>query len=94
MSYRIEKNFKQTEIGLIPEDWEVNSINNFRISLIDGDRGKNYPKNSEYFQTIYDSIYLSLAKLLNIQLITADKKLFNQVNDIGNIVFLSDYASF
>lgn len=50
MSYRIEKNFKQTEIGLIPEDWEVNSINNFRISLIDGDRGKNYPKNNDLFR--------------------------------------------
>lgn len=44
--------------------------------------------------TIYDSIYLSLAKLLNIQLITADKKLLDKVKDMGNIVFLSDYTSF
>jgi len=44
--------------------------------------------------TIYDALYLSLSKLLKIQLITADNKLIDKVKDIGNVVFLSDYSSF
>ena len=31
MVYRKETKFKKTEIGLVPEDWEVNSIKNFHI---------------------------------------------------------------
>jgi len=39
--------FKQTEIGKIPEDWEVKEFGQVSIQIIDGDRGKNYPKQGE-----------------------------------------------
>ena len=64
-------------------------ISDARI-LIEKSVALRYEKNI----TIYDSLYLSLAKLFNIQLITADKKLMGKVKVMGNIVFLSDYVSF
>jgi len=39
----------------------------------------------------YDSVYLALARFLNIQFITADKNLFDKVKDLGNALFLADY---
>ncbi len=41
--------------------------------------------------TIYDSIYIALAKYINAQYITADKKLFEKVKDLGNIILLENY---
>lgn len=40
--------FKQTEIGEIPEGWEVSSLADAGVSVIDGDRGANYPKASDF----------------------------------------------
>jgi len=40
--------FKQTEIGEIPEDWDVQTIADLPIDIIDGDRGINYPKKNEF----------------------------------------------
>jgi len=62
----------------------------FSRKLIEDSVILRYEKNI----TIYDAIYLSLAKLLNIQFITADKKLLDKVKDMGNIIFLSEYSSF
>lgn len=42
-----QTNYKQTEIGEIPEDWEVNTLSNFSVEIVDGDRGLNYPKQGE-----------------------------------------------
>ena len=43
---KIREGYKETEIGVIPEDWVCNRLE--RIStLIDGDRGKNYPSPNE-----------------------------------------------
>ncbi len=33
IKYRIEKNFKKTEIGLIPVDWEVKEIRDFCLVI-------------------------------------------------------------
>jgi predicted nucleic acid-binding protein len=41
--------------------------------------------------SVYDSVYLALSKFTNSQFITADKKLFNIVNDLGNVIFLANY---
>jgi type I restriction enzyme S subunit len=40
--------FKQTEIGMIPEDWEVKKFEEITVKIIDGDRGINYPKQDEF----------------------------------------------
>lgn len=41
--------------------------------------------------TIYDAIYIALAEYINVQCITADKKLFSSVSDLGSVIFLEDY---
>ncbi|MBC7333679.1 MAG: type II toxin-antitoxin system VapC family toxin [Actinobacteria bacterium] len=41
--------------------------------------------------TIYDAIYIALAEYINVQCITADKKLFDSVSDLGSVIFLDDY---
>lgn len=40
--------FKQTEIGEIPEGWDARAIADLPIDIIDGDRGINYPKKNEF----------------------------------------------
>lgn len=37
-----------SELGLIPEGWEVKRIKDLPIQIIDGDRSKKYPKASEF----------------------------------------------
>jgi predicted nucleic acid-binding protein len=44
--------------------------------------------------TIYDSIYIALAKYINAQYITADEKLFEKVKGIGSIILLRNYKIF
>lgn len=44
--------------------------------------------------TIYDSIYIALAKYINAQYITADEKLFEKVKDLGSIILLKSYNVF
>jgi len=41
--------FKNTEVGEIPAEWNVQTIKESTIQLIDGDRGVNYPKLNEFF---------------------------------------------
>ncbi len=43
--------FKETELGQIPESWEVARLDDSGIKVIDGDRGKAYPKASEFTDT-------------------------------------------
>ncbi|WP_295096350.1 restriction endonuclease subunit S [uncultured Fibrobacter sp.] len=42
-----ETKFKQTEVGMIPSDWEVCPLN-FFADILNGDRGVNYPKDSDF----------------------------------------------
>lgn len=42
--------------------------------------------------TVYDAIYLGLAKFVNAQLLTADEKLYNSVKELGYVVLLSEYS--
>jgi type I restriction enzyme S subunit len=45
--------FKKTKIGEVPEEWEVRKFENCDISLIDGDRGVNYPSQNELLEKGY-----------------------------------------
>ncbi len=45
--------FKDSPVGWIPVEWEVDSIESFGISILDGDRGKEYPKEKDFFQNEY-----------------------------------------
>ncbi len=45
--------YKESELGLIPEGWEVVSFKDANIELIDGDRGTNYPKSSDFLDYGY-----------------------------------------
>ena len=42
----VETNFKHTEIGLIPHDWEVKTLDEYAY-IFNGDRSDRYPKDSE-----------------------------------------------
>ena len=42
------RKFKQTEIGMIPDDWEVKTIEEISVEIIDGDRGTNYPNGNDF----------------------------------------------
>ncbi len=39
---------KKTRIGKIPESWEMEKIKDLSIEIIDGDRGKNYPRKEDF----------------------------------------------
>lgn len=75
--------FVESELGLIPEGWEVKQIQDLPIKIIDGDRSKNYPKASEFTNEgilflstkninqfkidLSDSNFISKEKFLNIK---------------------------
>lgn len=40
--------FKQTEIGEVPEEWEVTKLVSSGLEILDGDRGLQYPKQKEF----------------------------------------------
>ena len=40
--------YKESELGWIPKEWEVEAIESSQIELIDGDRGENYPKQDDF----------------------------------------------
>ena len=49
----VKAGYKQTEIGVIPEDWQILSVgallkNNYLIDHIDGNHGELYPKSHEF----------------------------------------------
>ncbi len=47
----IPEGYQKTKIGIIPDGWDVISIGNSGIRIIDGDRGKNYPKQEELLES-------------------------------------------
>ena len=71
-----------------------NSLNSMQIKII-----KPIPQimeiavNIRYKKNIsmYDSVYMALSRFINAQFITADKKLYEKVKDLGNTIFLADY---
>ena len=45
--------FKPSPLGNIPTDWEVKKLCNAELQIIDGDRGDNYPSESELLNEGY-----------------------------------------
>ena len=50
--------FKDSPVGRIPEGWDVGAISDFGVEVLDGDRGKQYPKESD-FQSWGHCLFLS-----------------------------------
>jgi type I restriction enzyme S subunit len=60
------KKFKETKIGFIPENWSVLPIKESNVSIIDGDRGINYPKSNEFSSEGY-CLFLSTKNIKDDQ---------------------------
>ena len=45
--------FKDSELGRIPKSWDVVSVLDTNIAIIDGDRGKEYPKEKDFKKSGY-----------------------------------------
>lgn len=45
---RIPSGYKQTEVGVIPEDWSVTAIKNLNFDISDGNYSSKYPKASDF----------------------------------------------
>ena len=69
----IPKGYKQTEVGVIPEDWEVVAIDDLHTFVTSGSRGwaSYYSKHGSPFIRITnltrESIYLNLDDLRYVQ---------------------------
>lgn len=44
----VREGYKQTEIGVIPEEWEVKSIKELKLDISDGNYSSKYPKQSDF----------------------------------------------
>ena len=53
----IPAGYKQTEVGVVPEDWIIEPLINL-CAVIDGDRGSNYPSSNDFFPDGY-CVFLS-----------------------------------
>ncbi len=56
--------YKNSPLGLIPDDWEVKEINQIGVNVIDGDRGKNYPSENEFTSSGY-CVFLNAKNVTN-----------------------------
>lgn len=79
---KIREGYKETEIGVIPKDWEVVYLGSHTL-LIDGDRGKNYPSPNEIVEDgilflTTSNIKDNKLNLITTKFITQEK--FNKLN--------------
>lgn len=74
------KKFKKTKIGNIPESWNVVTIKDASIELIDGDRGVNYPKLSDFSLDGY-CLFLNNKNIKDDQFIFSDIQFISQKKD-------------
>jgi type I restriction enzyme S subunit len=68
--------FKDSELGRIPEEWEVVELGKVGIEFIDGDRGVNYPHQGELLKDGY-------CLFLNNKNIESGKFVFNEAQYIS-----------
>ncbi len=47
---------------MVPNGWEIKTLEQANITVTDGDRGKEYPKSSEFFDSGY-CLFLSAKNL-------------------------------
>jgi len=45
--------FKDSPVGRIPAEWEVKTVEECNVSVLDGDRGKEYPKDKDFLKYGY-----------------------------------------
>ena len=67
------------ETGL-PEGWEKKKIKKTNLNLIDGDRGKNYPKQSDFFDDEY-CLFLNTGNVTSSGFKFSSLKFINQERD-------------
>ncbi|WP_207819418.1 hypothetical protein [Parashewanella curva] len=72
-SQMVPEGYKQTEIGVIPEDWEISLLSEL-CDVIDGDRGQNYPNANDFLVDGY-CVFLSATN------VTKKGFLFNNTSD-------------
>lgn len=72
--------FKQTELGEIPEEWEVKTLKESDIEIIDGDRGENYPKKIEFMGEGY-CLFLSNKNIKNDKFVFDDCAFITEEKD-------------
>ena len=88
-----KQGYKQTEVGLIPEDWNLDSLNTY-CHFENGDRGVNYPSGFDFISS--GKLFVNAGHLKNKRIslnkmdyISDDK--FNQLNGgkfkSGDILF-------
>jgi type I restriction enzyme S subunit len=51
--------YKESALGLIPKEWEIRSIAESGVKLIDGDRGANYPSDQDFTAGSGHCVFLS-----------------------------------
>lgn len=61
----MREGYKKTEVGVIPEDWEVKSLDGI-CELIDGDRSSNYPSGDDIVE--HGILFLSTSNIKNNKL--------------------------
>ncbi|MGM0368578.1 MAG: type II toxin-antitoxin system VapC family toxin [Actinomycetota bacterium] len=71
----------------------VNSLYQMEIILLKANRDIMAEAVKLKFEkdiTVYDAVYVAIARKFNLQFITADQKLYNKVKDIGCSIYLPD----
>jgi type I restriction enzyme S subunit len=74
------KKFKKTKIGSIPEEWNLLSIKESSVSIIDGDRGINYPKTTDFFTEGY-CLFLSTKNIKDDQFVFRESQFISKEKD-------------
>jgi type I restriction enzyme S subunit len=72
--------FKKTKLGMTPDDWQVVSIKDAPIELVDGDRGVNYPKSFDFTFGGY-CLFLSNKNVKDDQFIFSDLQFISKDKD-------------
>lgn len=71
--------FKDSELGKIPESWEIAKLKDTGLTIIDGDRGNNYPKSDDFTDEGY-CLFLSAKNItkngfrLNVKQFISEEK--------------------
>lgn len=72
--------FKDSALGEIPKSWEVKEIELMGIELIDGDRGSNYPKSTDFYEDEY-CLFLSAKNVTKHGFRFSEKQFINKEKD-------------
>lgn len=86
--------FKNSPLGKIPAEWEVQMLEELNVQIIDGDRGENYPNQGDFLTDGYcvflstDNVTTNGFRFDNVQFISKekDKKLRKGKLMLGDIV--------